>query len=147
MSNLLASSTSNRQNRKIQYRTTQIQAQRKYGEIKIPTLHPDFVQRRIILNNMLNFKYERSNVCTKVVLSSEMLNVIESVSLKPLVVIDDDVSMNKMIDHLSQQVEIAIDTEFDTTHFFRDIIAVIQISSHKIDYILDPLIFFSIRKS
>ena len=132
-------------NRLHQYKTAEKNIRHKYGPVKIPEVHPQFFKRRQYLNNLVKFDCDR-NISDNIVLSDEMKVVYKSKVQKSVIKVEDEKGMISMCNHLKNQVEIGIDTEFDTTHFYHDIIAVIQISSHELDFLIDPLKVFPFIK-
>lgn len=58
---------------------------------------------------------------------------------KPLIWIDQEEALNRLIDDLQQQAMIAVDTESDSLFSYFEKVCLIQISTTAIDYVLDPL--------
>lgn len=57
----------------------------------------------------------------------------------PLVIIEDDAALIDMVDSLRDEPVIAIDTESDSFHHYREKLCLIQISDRHRDIIVDPL--------
>ena|SRR5665811_1517773 len=67
------------------------------------------------------------------------LDIVE----EPKIVFVDSVKlMLEMCSHLEEQKEIGLDSEFDTQMFYHDCIALIQISSFKFNFLIDPFTMF-----
>ncbi len=62
-------------------------------------------------------------------------------TLHPPVWVDDNNKLKHMVDDLSMQARIAVDTESNSLHAYRERVCLIQFSTQKKDYILDPLVF------
>ena len=62
-----------------------------------------------------------------------------SSKLIPPVWVGSSVDLRSMVDQLSQHQRIAIDTESNSLHAFREQVCLIQFSIPEIDYLLDPL--------
>jgi len=61
--------------------------------------------------------------------------------LPPPIWVDDDNKLKHMVDDLSMQARIAVDTESNSLHAYRERVCLVQFSTQKKDYILDPLVF------
>jgi ribonuclease D len=59
--------------------------------------------------------------------------------LTPPVYVDDDHSLRAVIDQLARERLIAVDTESNSLHAYRERVCLIQISTRSADYIIDPL--------
>ena len=59
--------------------------------------------------------------------------------LPPPVWVDDPLKFKRMVDDLSVQTRIAVDTESNSLHAFREQVCLVQFSTPKKDYVLDPL--------
>lgn len=57
---------------------------------------------------------------------------------KPIIV-DDQATFRRMVEHLTDQPSIAIDTESNSLHAYHERVCLIQISSYEQDYLVDPL--------
>jgi ribonuclease D len=57
----------------------------------------------------------------------------------PPVWVNTGQSLQKMLDDLSAQTRIAVDTESNSMHAYREQVCLIQFSSPKVDYLVDPL--------
>lgn len=64
-----------------------------------------------------------------------------SEKLLPPVWVDRQSIFEKMVRDLSRQSRIAVDTESNSLHAFREQVCLIQFSTPKTDYILDPFVF------
>src|SRR5512141_2606098 len=62
-------------------------------------------------------------------------------TLSPPVWVDHQNALNRMIADLSAQAQVAVDTESNSLHAFREQVCLIQFSTPKTDYILDPFAF------
>ncbi|HEY5730748.1 MAG TPA: ribonuclease D [Anaerolineales bacterium] len=62
-----------------------------------------------------------------------------SETLPPPVWVDDPKKLKRMVDDLSTQARIAVDTESNSLHAYRERVCLIQFSTLKKDYVLDPL--------
>lgn len=56
---------------------------------------------------------------------------------KPIIV-DNQIAFHQMVEHLSKQPAIAIDTESNSLHAYHERVCLIQISSPQKDYLVDP---------
>jgi ribonuclease D len=65
--------------------------------------------------------------------------------LPPPVWVDEHNSLKSMLDDLSAQKRIAVDTESNSLHAYREQVCLIQFSTSQRDYILDPLAFDSLE--
>src|SRR5215216_1838992 len=61
--------------------------------------------------------------------------------LSPPVWVDRQTSLEKMVADLSSQSRISVDTESNSLHAYREQVCLVQFSTPKIDYILDPFVF------
>lgn len=61
--------------------------------------------------------------------------------LPPPVWVDESASLKRMVDDLSAQKRIAVDTESNSLHAYREQVCLIQFSTPERDYVLDPLAF------
>lgn len=59
----------------------------------------------------------------------------------PPVWVDDQNKLKRMLDDLSMQTRIAVDTESNSLHAYRERVCLIQFSTPKKDYVVDPLVF------
>lgn len=59
--------------------------------------------------------------------------------LPPPVWVDQPDAFNRMIEDLSAQSRIAVDTESNSLHAYREQVCLMQFSTPKIDYVVDPL--------
>lgn len=129
------------QQRKADYK----QNLRKFIKPSIPRMTAEYVNRRVQLNQMTRFDKLVHPEKEKVRLFKLHDNhcVIRSyIGNGNIVFVNGERTMKFMCAHLSTQNEIAIDAEFDNAHFYRESIALIQISSYEYDFIIDP--FFSL---
>ncbi len=62
-------------------------------------------------------------------------------TLPPPVWVDDQNKLSRMVDDLSMQAHIAVDTESNSLHAYRERVCLIQFSTPKKDYVVDPLVF------
>ncbi len=62
-------------------------------------------------------------------------------TLPPPVWVDDQNKLSRMVDDLSMQAHIAVDTESNSLHAYRERVCLIQFSIPKKDYVVDPLVF------
>lgn len=60
-------------------------------------------------------------------------------ALPPPVWVDDPNKLKRLVEDLSSQVHIAVDTESNSLHAYREQVCLIQFSTTKKDYVLDPL--------
>src|SRR5688572_18229435 len=60
-------------------------------------------------------------------------------SLPPAIYIDHDDDFRRLVDQLSQESLIAIDTESNSLYAYRERVCLVQISTRTQDYIVDPL--------
>ncbi|XP_035701305.1 exosome complex exonuclease rrp6-like [Folsomia candida] len=132
------------QQRKIDY----IKKLKMFKKPSIPQRCQEYINRRIMLNKLLFFDkivhpyYER---VMSFKLSPENLE-IRKVDEGNVMLINDEKRFKFMCSHLSQQKEIAIDTEFGNMYFYRECIALIQISSYDYDFIVDPFLVYPFMK-
>lgn len=63
----------------------------------------------------------------------------------PLVMVEDEPSLQALVDRLSTSPVIALDTESDSSYAYQEKVCLIQISDLHQDYIVDPLALGSIR--
>ena len=68
-----------------------------------------------------------------------------SESLAPPVWVHTDQSLRKMVADLSSQQRVAVDTESNSLHAYRERVCLIQFSTPKYDYVVDPLAFSDLR--
>src|SRR5512139_2653314 len=61
--------------------------------------------------------------------------------LPPPVWVDQPNLLKQMIADLAGQTRIAVDTESNSLHAYREQVCLIQFSTHKTDYVVDPLMF------
>jgi ribonuclease D len=61
--------------------------------------------------------------------------------LPPPVWVDQPNLLKQMIADLAGQTRIAVDTESNSLHAYREQVCLIQFSTHKTDYVVDPLVF------
>ena len=57
----------------------------------------------------------------------------------PPIWVDDENKLKRLVDDLSTQTQIAVDTESNSLHAYRERVCLIQFSTAKKDYLLDPL--------
>jgi len=62
-------------------------------------------------------------------------------TLSPPVWVDHQNALNRMIADLCAQSQVAVDTESNSLHAYREQVCLMQFSTQKIDYILDPFAF------
>ena len=74
-------------------------------------------------------------------MSSETLHTAASAELPPPTWVDSQTSFEIMVADLSVQSRIAVDTESNSLHAYREQVCLIQFSTPKTDYILDPFAF------
>jgi ribonuclease D len=60
-------------------------------------------------------------------------------TLPPPVWVDDQINLKRMAEHLSMQTRVAVDTESNSLHAYRERVCLIQFSTPKRDYVVDPL--------
>lgn len=53
--------------------------------------------------------------------------------------IDTQESLNRLVDHLSQETLLAVDTESNSLYVYQEQVCLIQVSTRNSDYIIDPL--------
>ena len=66
---------------------------------------------------------------------------MSSETLSPPIWVDRQSSFEKMVADLSSQSRVAVDTESNSLHAYREQVCLIQFSTPKTDYILDPFVF------
>src|SRR5215216_685185 len=66
---------------------------------------------------------------------------MSSETLSPPIWIDHQTSFEKMVADLSMHSRLAVDTESNSLHAYREQVCLIQFSTPKTDYILDPFVF------
>lgn len=71
-------------------------------------------------------------------MSSETPHSVLSAGLPPPVWVDQQASFDNMVADLSLQPRVAVDTESNSLHAYREQVCLIQFSTPKTDYILDP---------
>jgi ribonuclease D len=59
--------------------------------------------------------------------------------LPPPVWVDDQNNLERMVEHLSMPTRVAVDTESNSLHAYRERVCLIQFSTPKKDYVVDPL--------
>ena len=64
-----------------------------------------------------------------------------SETLSPPIWVDHQNVLNKMLADLSAQSQVAVDTESNSLHAYREQVCLMQFSTPKTDYILDPFVF------
>src|SRR5215216_1357355 len=64
-----------------------------------------------------------------------------SETLSPPIWVDHQNVLNKMLADLSVQSQVAVDTESNSLHAYREQVCLMQFSTPKTDYILDPFVF------
>lgn len=64
-----------------------------------------------------------------------------SETLPPPIWVSQAEQLGKMIEDLSSQQRVAVDTESNSLHAFRERVCLMQFSSPKADYLVDPLVF------
>lgn len=137
--------TSKTQQRKLDYK----QSLKRFIKPQIPTMTKEYVNRRIELNKMTQFdKYihpEQEKV-KSFRLKNDQCVIRSYIGNGNIVFVNGERTMKFMCAHLSMQKEIAIDAEFDNMHFYRECIALIQISSYEDDFIIDPFLVFKCLK-
>jgi ribonuclease D len=57
----------------------------------------------------------------------------------PLLIVEDTETLSQVVDDLSKEAVIGIDTESDSFHHYQEKVCLIQVSDPRRDYILDPL--------
>src|SRR5215467_12260284 len=62
-------------------------------------------------------------------------------TLHPPIWVDQHKTYEPMVTDLSAQVRIAVDTESNSLHAYRERVCLIQFSTPKKDYVVDPLVF------
>lgn len=60
-------------------------------------------------------------------------------TLPPPVWVDDRNNLKRMVEQLSMQTQVAVDTESNSLHAYRERVCLIQFSTPKRDYVVDPL--------
>jgi ribonuclease D len=63
--------------------------------------------------------------------------VIENIH--PPIWVDDNINLEHMVNDLSTQIRIAVDTESNSLHAYRERVCLIQFSTTEKDYVVDPL--------
>jgi ribonuclease D len=53
--------------------------------------------------------------------------------------VDTKQSLHKMIEDIASQPRVAVDTESNSLHAFREQVCLLQFSTPKVDYLVDPL--------
>src|SRR6266542_4914429 len=66
---------------------------------------------------------------------------MSSETLPPPIWVDRPASFEKMVADLSLQPRVSVDTESNSLHAYREQVCLIQFSTPKTDYILDPFVF------
>lgn len=61
------------------------------------------------------------------------------ITLTPLIYIDTDAALAALVDQLAGEPQIALDTESNSLHAYREQVCLIQISTRSADYVVDPL--------
>ncbi|HSO11790.1 MAG TPA: ribonuclease D [Anaerolineales bacterium] len=61
-------------------------------------------------------------------------------TLPPPVWVDDQNNLKRMVEDLSMQARIAVDTESNSLHAYRERVCLIQFSTPQKDYVVDPLV-------
>lgn len=74
-------------------------------------------------------------------MSSETPHSVPSEGLPPPTWVDSQTPFEIMVADLSEQPRIAVDTESNSLHAYREQVCLIQFSTPKTDYILDPFVF------
>jgi len=64
-----------------------------------------------------------------------------SEQLSPPIWVDRQASLGKMVADLSAQSRLSVDTESNSLHAYREQVCLVQFSTPKTDYILDPFVF------
>ncbi len=121
----------------------------KFTKPAIPVISQEYINRRIEINNMIYFNKLCHPFFDKVwsfKLREEHCEV-KDVCNGIVYYVNDENKMRFMCSHLLRQKEIAVDTEFDNIHFYREVIALIQISSYEYDFIIDPFVVYPFMKS
>lgn len=62
-------------------------------------------------------------------------------TLPPPVWVDDQNKLERMVDELSTHSRLAVDTESNSLHAFRERVCLVQFSTSRKDYVVDPLVF------
>ncbi|MGE5775252.1 MAG: ribonuclease D, partial [Chloroflexota bacterium] len=62
-------------------------------------------------------------------------------ALPPPVWVDQPSTLNQMVADLAGQTCLAVDTESNSLHAYREQVCLIQFSTQKTDYVIDPLAF------
>src|SRR5215216_1976992 len=70
---------------------------------------------------------------------------MSSETLSPPIWIDHQTSFEKMVADLSMHSRLAVDTESNSLHAYREQVCLIQFSTPKSDYILDPFVLDNLR--
>lgn len=141
-----APANSNRVKRKQAFHEAKQQNFNEYGKITRPQRHPEYVKYRKELNNSTHFTSPGwctvADKLTNWHLSEAMIKVYDIEDNPNYYYVDNLESMVNMCNDLNNQVEIAIDMEFDNTLFYHTCTSLIQISTHSSDYIIDPYLVF-----
>ncbi len=66
-----------------------------------------------------------------------MTNIV----LPPPVWVDKQNALREMVTDLARQTRVAVDTESNSLHAYREQVCLIQFSTQKTDYVIDPLVF------
>jgi ribonuclease D len=74
-------------------------------------------------------------------MSSETLHSVPPAGLLPPIWVDRQTSFEKMVADLSAQSRVAVDTESNSLHAYREQVCLIQFSTPQTDYIIDPFVF------
>ena len=67
-------------------------------------------------------------------------------SLPPPIWVDHQSSLDKMVADLSTQPRISVDTESNSLHAYREQVCLVQFSTPRRDYILDPFVFDKLQE-
>lgn len=146
---LVQNVTSKTKQRKVQVLNLKKKFLKKYGKVKKPALHPDFIAFREVLNSMSvypNISHPKLSQVNDFKLNDNMLRVFECADDPKFVYVDNEDMVLEMCMDLEKQVEFALDAEMDSDLFFRECIVLLQFSTHETDYIIDPLLTFPFLK-
>src|SRR5581483_8901247 len=117
------------------------QLKHQFPKPEIPKMHEDYIKRRQEINLMSIFNRKFHPLYEKVI-NFKLKETHKKVTMSKVTeiqYIDNYFSFFVMIQHLNTCDEFAIDSEFSHL-LFRECIALIQISTSKFDFIIDPFL-------
>jgi len=140
---------SNRKRTIQDYKAARKTEQDKFGILETPYLHPQLKQYRQNLNQLSYFSntsHPKESEVWSWEINSEHLKYIKSRESLKILWVNDVCDLFSMCDKLAQCQEIGIDTEFDNTLFFHDMISLIQISTHNEVFLINPFTVYPYLK-